>query len=493
MKITSLFPGRAGGPILLEQAVYGSFAFWDRGYAFLSHSAGCRAEWLKELSGACQRFGERPPGAAEVVSTLALRLPSGVWAIVQAQPQGADDRGRPGAMAFHAIFVGHRDYARAGGDPFAFAGLFRSTWTAASESEPLGSLRWWPPAAPGLPRAEASDPRVEAIAQAIRRRKRVAIESATPMDDLAREVWMRLPVRARRRASLATWAFGNGNRFDLLAAPRLASAVLDRSYLDPADPRLVLPSSSDDLASPPPDAGPLHVHVPVPEVVDASGPALPAVARPGPSYGLHLAAGAAVVLASLAWMIRPRIEPELPLVPATSGPDSPRPRDAKAPPAITEAHRRPMSERDREAVMETLADLADRLELERGDDRTIEHILKAVVYRGPVLDAASLNDLKARPDDADAARLMEWHTLIASRFLGDRPPPSDLSGGPLSWQLDVALWALHRPASTLPPADRASLLADLLRLDRPPTLTPGLAADPVAVGYAAFLERLGRR
>src|SRR6185312_16430542 len=30
---------------------------------------------------------------------------------------------------------------------------------------------------------------------------------------------------------VATWAFGNGNAFDLVALPRLASNELDRSYL----------------------------------------------------------------------------------------------------------------------------------------------------------------------------------------------------------------------------------------------------------------------
>ena len=30
--------------VRFEQAVYGSFAFWDRGYALLAHSPGCRPE-----------------------------------------------------------------------------------------------------------------------------------------------------------------------------------------------------------------------------------------------------------------------------------------------------------------------------------------------------------------------------------------------------------------------------------------------------------------
>src|SRR5689334_96278 len=100
-----------------EQAVYGSFPFWDRGYAVLARSPGCRPERLADLERACQRYGERPRGAA-AGGLFALRLPSGPWAIIGVGDQGADDRGRPGALAFHALLLTPRDYRRAGCDPF---------------------------------------------------------------------------------------------------------------------------------------------------------------------------------------------------------------------------------------------------------------------------------------------------------------------------------------------------------------------------------------
>ena len=50
--------------IPFEQAVYGSFPFWNRGYGVLTHSQGCRPEWLAELRNVCQRYGEPPTGAA---------------------------------------------------------------------------------------------------------------------------------------------------------------------------------------------------------------------------------------------------------------------------------------------------------------------------------------------------------------------------------------------------------------------------------------------
>ena len=88
----------------------------------LARSAGCRPEWLAELRTACQRYGEPPTGAAQADGLFALRLESGPWMIVGVHPQGCDDRDRPGALAFHALFVGRWAYRWAGADPFAFAG-----------------------------------------------------------------------------------------------------------------------------------------------------------------------------------------------------------------------------------------------------------------------------------------------------------------------------------------------------------------------------------
>src|SRR5580693_2685912 len=111
--------------IRLEQAVYGSFPFWDRGYAVLAHSAGCRSQWLAELKAACQRCGEPPAGLAPADSLFTMRLKGGPWMIVGVHPQGSDDQGRPGALAFHALFVSAWAYRWAGADPFAFVDCLR--------------------------------------------------------------------------------------------------------------------------------------------------------------------------------------------------------------------------------------------------------------------------------------------------------------------------------------------------------------------------------
>src|SRR5262249_4885253 len=119
---------RRAAQVRYEQAVYGSFPFWDKGYAVLAQSPGCRPEWLADLRAACQRYGAPPRGVAASGAWFCLRLPSGPWAIVGVGSPGSDDRGRPGALAFHALFLAPRDYRRAGHDPFALAAALRRDW-----------------------------------------------------------------------------------------------------------------------------------------------------------------------------------------------------------------------------------------------------------------------------------------------------------------------------------------------------------------------------
>ena len=218
--------------IRYEQAVYGSFPFWDKGYAILARSPGCRDEWLADLKAACQRFGERPPHAAEAGGLIAIRLPSGPGAIVRPSPQGSDDRGRPDALAFHALFLSGSDYRKAGAFPFELARLLRTDWMAADTSLASGTVAVGPIPAPVPP--PVGDERASRIARALARGRRVAIEADGPIDALARTVWLALPIRRRARLGLATWTFANGNRHDLAALPRLAGVALDSSYVDPA-------------------------------------------------------------------------------------------------------------------------------------------------------------------------------------------------------------------------------------------------------------------
>ncbi len=212
---------------MIEQAVYGSFPFWNRGYAVLARSSGCRPEWLAALKLAAQRYGERPPGVAEANAMFALRIERGPWMIVGVAPQGNDDAGRPGALAFHGLFVGPWSYLRAGADPFAFTGLHRREWDLDDLDATLPSPRLEIQAASGDPAEDSS----EAIARAIAAGRRVVVTSAGPIDSIARAVWKRLALRVRLRATVATWAFDNANGFDLVAMPRLPAFRRDSSEI----------------------------------------------------------------------------------------------------------------------------------------------------------------------------------------------------------------------------------------------------------------------
>ena len=230
----------SSGQVRFEQAVYGSFPFWHRGYAVLARSAGCRASWLEALQRAGQRIGERPTGVIEAASLFALPLRRGPWMIVGVFPLGCDDQGRPGALAFHSLFVSRWTYWRAGLDPFVFAPALRDAWSKADQDVTLPSGTLSLPGRRAAPApAERTEPRVQAIVAALSQRHRVVVPSAEPIEDLARAVWSKLPWLVRRRASVATWAFRNDNRFDLVALPRMAGNVDDSA-------EFVLAAASDD-------------------------------------------------------------------------------------------------------------------------------------------------------------------------------------------------------------------------------------------------------
>jgi hypothetical protein len=221
--------------VRFEQAVYGSFPFWNRGYAVLARSAGCRPEWIAALKTACQRYGERPAGVPETDGLFVLKLEDGRWMVVGVYPQGCDDLGRPGALAFHALFVGPRIYWLAGATPFVFTPLLRRNWSCIDLDAALparGNLRWRQHDAEiEAPAIGADDERLAPGVAALLQGRRVIVKSAQPIDSLAQGIWRALPRRVRCRASLATWAFNNANHFDLVALPKLAAISLDESAL----------------------------------------------------------------------------------------------------------------------------------------------------------------------------------------------------------------------------------------------------------------------
>jgi hypothetical protein len=214
--------------IRCAQAVYGSFPFWERGYSVLAHSAGCRPEWLSELRTVCQRYGEPSFGVNEAGGLFALRLKSGPWMIAGAYPQGNDDHGRPGALAFHALFVNPWAYLAAGADPFVFAGALHCDWGSADMDRCLPTVFWTACDCPiRVVHAPDYDRQLSDIVTALTKGHRVIVHTNARIDGLAQGVWSRLPRAVRLRATVATWAFDNANRFDLVALPKLAGLTLE--------------------------------------------------------------------------------------------------------------------------------------------------------------------------------------------------------------------------------------------------------------------------
>ena len=272
--------------ILLEQLVYGNFPFWDRGYDVLSWSPGFRPEWRAEVLAACRRFRRGPLRASRPRRRWSRsRSPAAPGRSSGSSRRASTTGAGPARWRSTPCSSTPATSARPAADPFAFAGALGRDWSAGTTLaalpwtvEPPGSstaigLAWarsasrflreragmgvvarppghepgpsdlhptgdaphprpLSPGEGGGSKAEEVDLRTRRIVEALSKRRRVAIESAGPIDHLAREVWAALPGSVRDRASVATWAFGNANRFDLVALPRLAGVELDPSYVD---------------------------------------------------------------------------------------------------------------------------------------------------------------------------------------------------------------------------------------------------------------------
>jgi hypothetical protein len=141
--------------------------------------------------------------------------------IVGVFPQGCDDKGRPGALAFHAIFMSRLAYWWAGADPFVALPALRGSWNETGKDLLLSAGRLVVSPARSDP-ASVPEHIIQETVDAIKRGHKVVMESAEPIDELARAIWTRLPGRIRRRASVASWAFCNANQFDLVAVPVVA-------------------------------------------------------------------------------------------------------------------------------------------------------------------------------------------------------------------------------------------------------------------------------
>ena len=413
--------------ILLEQLVYGSFPFWDRGYDVLARSPGCRADWVADVLSACRKFGEAPTGVTPCPALFA--------APARERPLG--HRGRRAARG------------RRPGSPRG-PGVPRACWsrlatTARPARTPSRSPR--PCAATGRagphlrrsldgrnapfePSDRPSNPR---IAQALAAGRKVELKSLEPIDALAREVWSSLPESTRRRSSVSTWAFGNANEFSLVALARAPGVEFDDPDLDLALPRKwgLAPGVLARCLSPfPRRLGPRHLPY---------------------YYGVLAAVGLAVIVAvTLTWRARP---------------DSPR--STTAPSTNPDLPDSPVGPEVRARIVAGLEALADRFEVGGSNDpgELMARLSKQVRYRGPTLSTLQLARL-AEESDPDRDRALGWHDRLIKTFVDDRPLPGDFDRLPLDRQLDRLAWSFHLEPSTPTEAIPGALLERLFATAR---------------------------
>jgi hypothetical protein len=208
--------------MLIEQAIYGDQDVG--GYRFLARSPGFADDWLPEAQRLCTAFGERPAGAACPGAVFARPFGPRHVAVVQVADQGRDDVGRPGALAFRLLVVPRPLYADLGGDPFFLADEFPPPWEARGDLPALN--------APGAPAKRTLDQVRRVIdvehdrtalllggAQVLVDGGRLVFQRAWPDSRLLRDLWMLLPTATRTALWPATFAFGNANRFHVLATP----------------------------------------------------------------------------------------------------------------------------------------------------------------------------------------------------------------------------------------------------------------------------------
>jgi hypothetical protein len=432
--------------IRYEQAVYGSFPFWDKGYAVLARSKGCRDEWISDFRVICQRYGEQPVGAAEAGGLLAIKLPSGPWAIIGPCPQGRDDRGRPGATAFHAIFISGSSYRKIGAWPFALTKLLRNDWSSETQTLVDGTVT-----IDDLPSTHGQtppDPQACLIAQALLRGRRVVLESNEPIGTLAETVWKALPLPKRARLSLATWTFANGSTLDFLAVPRISSLILDKTYVDGS----TLFSDSKHEAT-----------------ADHHSRFLKRLAE---SIWLGFAL---VAVLPIGILIRHHVRQ--PFVPVRTTPQNLIIAADQLPPRVSATAA--LSSVSRRRVEDAIISLAERFDcLDRVDSTTnlkpyvlLTQIRQRLTYRGTF----------------DTSLPAAFEHL--RHFLPDRPLPDDFPDGGLEWQLRVLSWSFHLDPGARSVEELPAFLSESLSLLSPLKL-PQASRSAVEIDAAQFLKKL---
>jgi hypothetical protein len=209
--------------MLIEQAIYGGQD--TGGYRFLARSAGFVDDWLGEAERLCTGFGERPAGVSCPLAVFARPLGKKHVAVVQVADQGADDAGRPGALAFRLLVMPQRLYVDLGADPFWIAEQVPPPWRARGEME---RIEWT--AGPQPKRTVAALRRILDVeaertqtllggVQVLVDGGRLVFVRARPDERMVRDLWALLPGSSRMALWPASFAFGNAHGFDVVVVP----------------------------------------------------------------------------------------------------------------------------------------------------------------------------------------------------------------------------------------------------------------------------------
>ena len=495
---------RKTSEIQVEQAVFGSFPFWDRGYDLLARSAACRPDWLAEFRAACAKIGERPRGVERASGLFAIRLTSGPWLIAGFSDAGRDDRGRPGALAFHGLFVADADYRHLDAWPFTLAESLRTRWGPDDLDRPLDSLRLQSGPDPSSGRVPGDDPMADAASAAILEGRAVVVESPSPIEELARLVWTALPKAVRARSSLATWTFAADSPFVLSGTPKASSSL-------PEGP-LVLRADSFGLSGADPSR-PLSD-------TPSETPSAPSTDRAGRGWfvprwrmaaiwtgSLLMAFGAVGLGIASWWGDRDSSRTSA----GDQKVDSTVPNRVKNPEILTpwvdppgpdESPDGPNDPATRARVVLAIGQLADRFGIRdrsadpngsQGDLTALtERIANRLRYRGPYLTADERVRLRAETAPG-RARALEWDAHLR-QFAPDRPLPSDFRRLSTRRQVDTLAWSFHQDLDpTLDPAEVVATLGHSLALDDPPRSNPLAERYPTLAEYEEFLRTLPSR
>lgn len=457
--------------IHLEQLVYGSLPTWGRGYDVVGRSAGCSASIQSEVVAICRKYGQPPSGEPGRQSLFAIRLKTGHWAIVGVFPLGHDDQGRPGALLFHALIVTHRNYLRAGGDPFRLAPALRCDWQPCSHVETMDF------AVPDPKQIDSEDlvttfpssREIIARLSSVRpgKARKVACVSDKPIDGMVQSIWPHLPRRVRRRAWVATWAYSASISFDLVGMPRPVGQSLDASYQ-------IFPTTNAEN----PSTREARSH------------------RPScrPIAGGKLFFGG-VASATLAGIVGFMIIRSAQIHPSPTNPSrSDDPRSTRDRSGWVDESAFDLERVDRD--LRLFADRFDAFDLGPIVDRTsvLLKIDEKLHYAGPLLSEVEVQSLSARASadqEPEFGRVLEWHRKILGVRQDGAGLPVGFSGAPPATQLGLLARSFR-----LAQGSRADEVVALLseKLSRSWAVRPSHLAGrfPALADYAKYLGRLPR-